>query len=624
MRKVLSFALLTLLLFSAAGCRSHAEITTALESFAAREIPCRLDGKKWEIVDSVYRQGQALCLIRQGERYALADCNESGSWRMTSEIECTVGEPCALAQDELGHIFIALYDERENCVTVIQMETDEAVCSEKECLRPLWMAVNEECVMLGLAGDERPDPIVQEITLLSEKTNRTIDFGGDEIVCAEPWNEGSLLICTRGDAGCSVSVLEPDTGAAQKLCDGRLLATEDGMLLVAKDMEVASYDTESEAYCSLISMTELGFETDEGVCAAYRTEENVFLVTESGTLYIAAASEDARPVVTLATISTLGDTYNLAASYNAAKRDYRLRVISYDSAESLNLAIASGDGSDLVHLMGLNARSFIEKGVLTDLSEYVERGQLLGGILSIYETEGVLYSLPLGFSVTTLVADQTLLEGEADMNWLLSIPTENIAWFDPLRDMIQADASLFERADAKQRLEEILSFSALIESSRGCYSNERRVSIAYINTIMEIETACALVPNGAAIGIPGASGAVVDSPLEFGILSQTKNTEGAVDVLRFFLSEQAQETIAEKYIPIAFQSVSKLLNDLSAQQRDVFSRLLDLCGCRNDCDEALMDICRDEAAAFFAGDRSAGQTAANIQSRVSIYMAEQG
>lgn len=624
MRKFLSFVLLLLLLFPVAGCRSNAEITTVPESFAAQEMPCRLDGEQWKIADSTYRQGRVLCLIRQGERYALADCDESGSWRMTSEIGSADGEPCTLARDEQGCIWLACYNERESRVTVIQTETKEAVCSLEDALRPLWMAVNEQCVLLGLASDERPDPLVQEATLLSDGASRTIDFGGDEIVCAEPWNDGSFLVCTRADSGCSVSVLEPETGATQKLCNGRLLSAEDGALLVAKAMEVNAYDVQSETYRPLASMTELGFETDDGVCAAYRTEECIFLVAESGTLSIAAASEDTRPVVTLATISTLGDTYNLAAAYNAAQRDYRLCVTQYDSAESLNLAIASGDAPDMVHLMGLNVHSFIEKGVLTDLSGTIGSEKLLDGILSLYKTGGNLYSIPIGFTVSTLVADQTMIEGKADLQWLLSLPPESIAWFDPLRDMIQADAGLFVREDAATRLAEILSFSASIESSRGSYSNERSVSIAYINTMAEIESACALVPNGTVIGIPGASGAVVDSPLEFGILSLAENTEGAADVLRFFLSEKAQKTVAERYIPIAPEVFSDLFDELSTQQQDGLSRLLGLCGCRNDCDEALMEICCEEAAAYYSGDASLDKTVAAIQSRASIYLAEQG
>lgn len=543
---------------------------------------------------------------------------------MTSEIGSADGEPCALARDELGRIFVACYNERESRATVIQPETMEPVCAVEDALRPLWMAVNDDCVLLGLASDARPDPLVQEITLLSNGANRTIHLGGDEIVCAAPWSDGSFLICTRGDAGCAVSVLQPDTGATQKLCDGRLLSAEDGALLVANGMEVNAYDVQSETYRPLVSMTELGLETDDGVCAAYRTEECIFLVAESGTLSVAAASEDTRPVVTLATVSTLGDTYNLAAAYNAAQRDYRLCVTQYDSAESLNLAIASGDGPDMVHLMGLNVRSFIEKGVLSDLSGAIGSERLLDEIVSLYKTGEALYSVPLGFTVSTLVADQTLIEGEADMRWLSSLPLDTIAWFDPLRDMIQADARLFEREDAATRLAEILSLSASIESSRGAYSGERRVSIAYINTVAEIESACALVPNGTAIGIPGASGAVVDSPLEFGILSQAENTEGAADVLRFFLSERAQETVAERYIPTASEVFSDLFDELSTQQQDGLARLLALCICRNDCDEALMEICREEAAAYYSGAASLDKTVAAIESRASLYLAEQG
>ena len=40
-------------------------------------------------------------------------------------------------------------------------------------------------------------------------------------------------------------------------------------------------------------------------------------------------------------------------------------------------------------------------------------------------------------------------------------------------------------------------------------------------------------------------------------------------------------------------------------------------------DLTLVEIVEDEAAAYLAGDRAAPDTAAAIQSRVSLYMAEQ-
>ena len=41
-------------------------------------------------------------------------------------------------------------------------------------------------------------------------------------------------------------------------------------------------------------------------------------------------------------------------------------------------------------------------------------------------------------------------------------------------------------------------------------------------------------------------------------------------------------------------------------------------------DEELLQVIRSEANAFFAGQKSAGEAARQIQSRLSIYVAEQG
>lgn len=56
---------------------------------------------------------------------------------------------------------------------------------------------------------------------------------------------------------------------------------------------------------------------------------------------------------------------------------------------------------------------------------------------------------------------------------------------------------------------------------------------------------------------------------------------------------------------------------------DVFRALVDQCTTMNFYDDAVMDIILEEAQELLAGNRTAAETAKNIQERASLYMLEQ-
>ena len=63
---------------------------------------------------------------------------------------------------------------------------------------------------------------------------------------------------------------------------------------------------------------------------------------------------------------------------------------------------------------------------------------------------------------------------------------------------------------------------------------------------------------------------------------------------------------------------------LSETQRDAFLALLDSAERSASCDQVIALIVREETGAYFAGQRSADEVSRRIQSRVELYMAEQG
>ncbi len=79
--------------------------------------------------------------------------------------------------------------------------------------------------------------------------------------------------------------------------------------------------------------------------------------------------------------------------------------------QSLNTKLIAGEGADILVLDGLDTDSFVEKGLLTDISEQinpmVQDGTLLKNITDSYLTEdGKMYMVPLKFSMNLLIGDK--------------------------------------------------------------------------------------------------------------------------------------------------------------------------------------------------------------------------
>lgn len=96
--------------------------------------------------------------------------------------------------------------------------------------------------------------------------------------------------------------------------------------------------------------------------------------------------------------------------------DYTGSVTAQDVINSLNKLLLAEKGPDVFLLDGLPIDSYIEKGVLMDLSEWaapkLAQGIWMDGLARAYEDEsGAIYALPTSMQIPLLMGDQTALEG---------------------------------------------------------------------------------------------------------------------------------------------------------------------------------------------------------------------
>lgn len=117
-----------------------------------------------------------------------------------------------------------------------------------------------------------------------------------------------------------------------------------------------------------------------------------------------------------------------------------------DALRAFNTQLLAGDGPDLIVLDGLPLESYIEKGVLADLSEPLSQttAALLPNVVEAFRHDGALYALPARFSVPMMglpsgaenVKDlETLaawLEGEPNARLQYTIPDSLVRQFYPI------------------------------------------------------------------------------------------------------------------------------------------------------------------------------------------------
>lgn len=85
-------------------------------------------------------------------------------------------------------------------------------------------------------------------------------------------------------------------------------------------------------------------------------------------------------------------------------------VTSTDAIQKLNTSVLAGDGPDLIVLDGLPMDSYIEKGVLYDLSEVMKEVEqsdtYFTNVTHAYQTENGLYGVPMKFQIPIIIGNE--------------------------------------------------------------------------------------------------------------------------------------------------------------------------------------------------------------------------
>lgn len=340
----------------------------------------------------------------------------------------------------------------------------------------------------------------------------------------------------------------------------------------------------------------------------------------------------------------------------------------------------SGNCPDILMLEGINYHSWARRGMLLELNSFmdgedgIDRSLVFDGWLRALETNGGLYCLPAGFIMYTTAISDAYLDGREGLSFedVDAIMQENprleyAVGLNTSRDVYLERAlsfcasrlmdwnsgtcdftgGLFEailEQAAKQPEEAVTGQGTqfgyewhyneqqmLAEGRQLLYTTNTglRYLRVFSDALGEDFTFCGFPGSGSPgavqpVGLMGVS-ASTEHPEECWAFMKTLITENSSVMDGSTPLRSAAEAQVESYLK-DLAGWRENGYDLTADMGKITQRGLELCDSVSityGMDAEALSIIKDAAAAYFAGAKSAAETAQEVQSRVSTYMAEQ-
>lgn len=418
---------------------------------------------------------------------------------------------------------------------------------------------------------------------------------------------------------------------------------------------------------------------DGGVVKLVCKSENT---TTGGVLTLATYGNSFRLNKVVESYNSSGHGYKINLKDYA---DYDVNANSGAGLTALNADIISGSGPDILDLSCFSADQLGSKGILDDLKPYfgqsksISYDMLVSTVVSAFEYKNSLYRFVPFWGIHILTGDGNITGRQEQ--WSLEKLTElchaysseelfgpDITRDDLLQNTaIYGDGYLYDREKQTCHFtsEEFISLLELVKNlptdSKAAsddlsriYLGEQKLcfrSVPYDGLLTLSCLSAAYGGNEEYIGFPLKAGGRVAAIPEssFGILSSSASKEGAWDFFEFMMSEEylaslsdrdsfsivdrvfktqldGQEALlVERDTPLTLITVNCSI-EVNVDPHEIKRYLISLVeriDCAATCDDAVLNIISEATEPYFAGDKTAEEVAAVIQSRMAVYLAEQ-
>lgn len=349
--------------------------------------------------------------------------------------------------------------------------------------------------------------------------------------------------------------------------------------------------------------------------------------------------------------------------------------------QTITTQALSGKGTDIISMNGLPLEQFVEKNVLVDLREWMDKdvsfdpSQYYEGILNSMSSGDGLYHLPLGFYLEGVISANTDLLQQAN----LSIDDRHWTWDEfkeiskELKEQVGSDYLAFANMMSFQLMYEVIeaNYDQLVQGKTANFDSDlfrdmmRQIKSLYDEGLLSssptqdfsktLFTPYALASPQSAVmemakpnvqfmmkpTVDGQTGGVSFMAYSsFGINSKSQVQSEAWEFLKLMLSEEMQSSPELQAYPIQKKAVdNKLADALASLERgdlpgdvpepEVFEKhkqtlnsFLEQARSKSNGDIKVISIIEEEFDAFMSGQKNADEISKLIQNRVTTYLNE--
>ena len=386
-----------------------------------------------------------------------------------------------------------------------------------------------------------------------------------------------------------------------------------------------------------------------------------------------------RVVLTYATLYLDTEMETWIAEWNKANADCYINVKEYGQGDyetglvQLNTDIVSGHIPDIIDFSDIDMAPYISKEIITDLYPFVDsdpqvnREDFVQGILRLYEKDGKLYSIALGYSLETLMGKKDIVGDPAQWNidkmkqMIEEMPAQsyfidNLGSIGLLRIVLMMGmdeyidwetGQCFFNEDRFMRLLELANSMEAIpvaEDIEECLANGKlMLNRVYISGVSEYKEAVDMFRGEevVCVGYPSAQGGktLIQPYLPIGISNMCENKDVAWKFVCSLISEEFQNNHIRFNFPVLENSLEKEFEQAlhppvnswsmenteklpSQEEINGLYEIINLSGGKFVFDTNIWDIIEEEAEFYFGGKKTVREVVEVIQNRVQNYIDE--
>ena len=341
-----------------------------------------------------------------------------------------------------------------------------------------------------------------------------------------------------------------------------------------------------------------------------------------------------------------------------------------DIIRTLNTELLNGDGPDILLLDGLPVNSYMEKGVLADLTDGITtmaEGGILENIAKAYEYEGHCYGIPSRFTIPAMAGEQSALDSVRSLEELAAFtessgnggapfltPSNNLygeegmmmdyyedcssdfvesgkideaaltKYFTDMLRIQKAQESNFMETDigvvdGKVVLFELMGF---MESDEDLFYVQEIKGYNATNVILSDLSGSGMSPEHALMPVFGE---FFYTPRQaVGITSASKQQELALQFVNLLLSQTVQDVYLYDGFPVNSRSLDKLV-DNAVKNKENSTKFREMCGQLNTpifVDQVVREAVQSQMKGMLDGTLTAESAAAAVMEKIELYLKE--